>query len=109
MLYITGYCQDGPFADRTCQRTDFDSITDCMTAELDCINNTCLSFFNGVNHVCTFNTYSEMNVSSQPIECCFCDNTSHQWWDCDNTIPSSTTATPPATSQPSSNSEYINY
>ena len=89
----TEYCQDGPSADRTCNYTNFDSAnTDCMNTELDCVNNCCKVLFNGINHICRFNTYNGVNVTAEPIQCCFCEytigNTTHLWWDCDDTISS---------------------
>ena len=102
----TGYCQGGPFADRTCNyNSAYDTNTDCMDTTLECGNSLCSAFFNTVTRLCIFNTYIGVGLVSEPIRCCFCNNTNDLWWDCgDNT----STVSPSLTSlSPSlSNGEY---
>ena len=85
------YCQGGPFADKTCEYISaFDTNTDCMDTTLECVysywKSWCSVFFNGAIHYCAFNG---VNVPSQPIRCCLCENsinnTTQLWWDCDGT------------------------
>ena len=82
----TEYCQDGPFADRTCQyNSAYDINTDCMDTTLECVTDWCDADINSFLRPCYFNKYSGQTVNI-PIRCCFCDNstTNEIWWDCDN-------------------------
>ena len=61
LLLLTEYCQDEELPNEICART----------------TNT-----NNKSYDCFFDIYNGVNVTAEPIRCCFCNNT--LWWDCKN-------------------------
>ena len=82
-FHITEYCSDGKF---TCQyNSGYDMNTDCMNTTLQCMDSDCTALLNRLPRLCFFDTSIGVNLTSQPIRCCFCNDsniTPPLWWDC---------------------------
>ena len=110
-LHYTEYCQDVQIDDSVCNyNATTDNTSSCVSATLQCENMMCSAVISNYSRTCHFSEYIATSIS-QPIQCCFCNNSNPlipiTWWDCKNiTIPSPSLT---STKSYSTNGESCNY
>ena len=93
----TDFCQGGQIDDSICNyNATTDNTSSCVSATLQCENMMCSAVISGSSRTCHFTNIGD-TVISQPIQCCYCNNSliPIPWWDCEYVTTPSPSISPP--------------